>query len=751
MRTSATAHAQYAIRTVPDLDRSRYLQFLSERQVARARAALLTGQPTPDVQLKAARVAFRAALWAARRRTSDAVRLRLLNEVDRLAAEHMTATERLLSRRAAAPFELPSLGEAFQREVMPRRAALDRALVRLIDHDRARLAAANAASEREQLRATLWIVIASVVALGLAIAIAWTAVRSLRRARRREEDVLRAQAAALAHVRGLLDAMPIAVAELDRDLRFRFVNAAYEQWFEAPPEGVVGRSLREVVGRQEAIFVPASQAALAGRQTCVEAGLRCRDGVRHVRVTAVPHRDASGAISHILAVIADVTEERRTQERERFLDRATRELFAHLDYQTTLRTLVDLAVPTLANWAAVEMVQEDGSLEQVAMSHDDPSRLVLAGELRRRYPPRPGGDGVGEVIATGRPSLLPVVGQDDLAGRAVDDEHLDLLQRMDVGSAVIVPMKAHGSVLGAIALYASAASGRRYSRADLRFAEELARRAAIAIENARLFELTRRAVAAREELLAVVSHDLRSPLGVIRLKAQMMKERISAMEDQRGLNVDVIQRAADRMDSLVAALADATRLRAGRFTIERSSCDAVSLAREAILVMTPLAEEKRVRLELAAACDQALLYADRERVQQVLFNLLGNAIKFTPPDGVVGVEVVRHAPAAEIRIAVTDNGPGIPPDELPRIFERYWQGQPGRRGSGLGLYIAQGIVAAHGGRIWADSRLGEGSTFSFALPIAAEEIPLESEPAGSRTTWSDERTPTPLRTAASPP
>src|SRR5690606_11971476 len=148
---------------------------------------------------------------------------------------------------------------------------------------------------------------------------------------------------------------------------------------------------------------------------------------------------------------------------------------------------------------------------------------------------------------------------------------------------------------------------------------------------------------------------------------------------------------------------------------------------------------------LAAACDQALLYADRERVQQVLFNLLGNAIKFTPPDGVVGVEVVLHAPAAEIRIAVTDNGPGIPPDELPRIFERYWQGQPGRRGSGLGLYIAQGIVAAHGGRIWADSRLGEGSTFSFALPIAAEEIPLESEPAGSRTTWSGERTPTPRR------
>jgi PAS domain S-box-containing protein len=544
---------------------------------------------------------------------------------------------------------------------------------------------------------------------------------------------------AVGHQRRLLDALPVAVAELDGELRFRYVNAAHEEWFDCAGDNLLGRRLVDVLhGQSEQLLVAAGH-ALAGRRSAVEATLPSRGGHRHVVATLVPCAMEERATGFI-AVLVDVTSEVRAHEQDRFLVNASEVLFSELDVDATLRKIADLAVPILADCAAVEVVQEDGRVDQIGFAHDDSARLVLGAEIRRRYPPRDDRPGVGRVVRTGVAELWNGVDDGDLATLTDDEGHLELLRRMRPSSSLIVPMIARGKVLGAIALHTARESGRRYTDADRPFAEELARRAALAIENARLYDLASKAVTAREELLAVVAHDLRNPLGVIQMKTEMMKELIDALPDRRGLNIDVIQCAARRMDALVAALADATRLRAERLTVDCVPCDLTALTHEAMQVLGTLASGKGVELALVPDdAEPVVTAADPERIFQVLFNLIGNAIKFTPRGGHVSVHVGSKDDGS-IQVDVCDDGAGIPAEDQAHIFDRFWQGKPGRRSAGLGLYIARGIVRAHHGDIRVESQPGCGSTFTFTLPPPAPQVAARSLNGAD---WTQQATPIP--------
>lgn len=545
---------------------------------------------------------------------------------------------------------------------------------------------------------------------------------------------------AVGHLRRLLDALPVAVAELDGELRFRYVNAAHEEWFDCMADDLLGRRLDEVLHGQADQFFEAARQALAGRRSAVEATLASRGGHRHVVATLVPCSIDERSFNGFIAVLVDVTSEVRVHEQDRFLASATEVLFSELDLDATLRKIADLAVPTLADCAAVEVVQEDGRVDQIGFAHDDSARLVLGAEIRRRYPPRDDRPGVGRVVRTGVAELWSVLDDHDLATLTDDEGHLELLRRMRPSSSLIVPMIAHGKVLGAIALHTTRESGRRYTDADRPFAEELARRAALAIENARLYDLATKAVTAREELLAVVAHDLRNPLGVIQMKSEMMKELIDALPERRGLNIDVIQCAAKRMDALVAALADATRLRAERLTVECAPCDLTALIHEAMQVLGTLASGKGVELALEPDDAQPVVtVADPERIFQVLFNLIGNAIKFTPRGGHVSVSVGAFEDGST-QVDVRDDGAGIPEEDQAHIFDRFWQGKPGRRSAGLGLYIARGIVRAHHGDIGVTSEPGRGSTFTFRLPPRASGA---ADRTVSGADWTQDATPIP--------
>ncbi len=224
------------------------------------------------------------------------------------------------------------------------------------------------------------------------------------------------------------------------------------------------------------------------------------------------------------------------------------------------------------------------------------------------------------------------------------------------------------------------------------------------------------AVRAREDVVAVVSHDLKGPLQVVQIATRFLRNKSADADSIASL--DRIDRARNGMAVLITDLLDMAKIEAGRFRVEPTPCETLAVVAEVVTFLKALAEVRSLRLE-GAAVEDAWILADRDRLFQVLANLLDNAIKLTPAGGTVSISTSINDGFA--RFAVRDAGPGIDPNILPHVFERYWQSPTSRRrgGSGLGLYIAKGLVEAHGGRIWVESTLGAGSTFSFTIPTTS--------------------------------
>jgi two-component system, chemotaxis family, sensor kinase Cph1 len=255
-----------------------------------------------------------------------------------------------------------------------------------------------------------------------------------------------------------------------------------------------------------------------------------------------------------------------------------------------------------------------------------------------------------------------------------------------------------------------------WTAADLEAVENL-RRDAVEIDLERQVVREQRAVRARDDLVAVVSHDLRNPLNVIQMQAAILHRSLEGGNEEFSLRIqtsaDHIQRAVGRMNTLILDLLDLAKLEAGRFILQCGRHEMSALVEESLLILRPLAESKRIKL--TAELRGGEVNADRDRLFQVLSNLIGNAIKFTPEQG--GIFVRCANVHAEVQVSVSDTGPGIPPEQVANLFDRYWQARRSdHEGSGLGLFIAKGIVEAHGGRIWAETHAGAGAKFVFTLP-----------------------------------
>jgi PAS domain S-box-containing protein len=236
----------------------------------------------------------------------------------------------------------------------------------------------------------------------------------------------------------------------------------------------------------------------------------------------------------------------------------------------------------------------------------------------------------------------------------------------------------------------------------------------------------RAAVTAREDMLGIVSHDLRNPANAVKMLARSILDDDDAAHFPAHVmeRVRIIQQAAEQIDALIQDLLDTTRLRGGRLHVNPQALDAAQLAERSIEGLRPLAEASRVSLHLHLPADLPHIHADADRITQLLSNLIGNAIKFTPPGG--SVSVGAHPDGDEVLFVITDTGEGISPDELPHVFEQFFQSagdarRGTRRGAGLGLPISRGIVEAHGGNIWIESTLGVGTTVRFSLPVADKD------------------------------
>jgi PAS domain S-box-containing protein len=403
------------------------------------------------------------------------------------------------------------------------------------------------------------------------------------------------------------------------------------------------------------------------------------------------------------------------QARAQFLAEASRVLSSSFDYETTIARVARLAVPYLADYCVIDMW--DGErLRRVASAAAGVAQESLVQRLKEYVPDPTWLDNpIVRVIRSAEPLLVPDASRVLPETVARSPEHLELLRQLAPRSAMFVPIKGGDGVLGVISMVATD-SARRFTPEDLALAENLAGRTGLAIQNAQLFHEAHQANRARDEVLSLVAHDLRNPLGVIRNGAELLTDL--GLEERQRRFMQMILRAADGMNRLINDLLEITRIDAGHLGLDLAPYHVGTLVEEAAAMLHPLAEARQIALEVQLDDPHTTLVVDNVRIHQVLSNLVGNALKFTPPGGRVSIGCSLLE--TEVRLSVVDTGPGITPEEIPHIFGRFWQGnRHDPRGVGLGLAIAKGLVEAHGGRIWVESTVGEGARFYFTVPLEA--------------------------------
>ena len=407
--------------------------------------------------------------------------------------------------------------------------------------------------------------------------------------------------------------------------------------------------------------------------------------------------------------------------RWRFLAEASAALDRSLDYEETLTNVVRIVVPRMADYAGIALLREDGSLTWGYSAHADPEKQDLAAQLRA-YQPQLQIENNPTAISLRTGETLVIKSVDDAFLRTIarDERHLALLRRLEPTSIIYLPLSAREKKLGSLILGTTSHSRRRYTDRDVAIANEVGRRVSLAVDHALLFRAAEQAALARDQMMAVVSHDLRNPLATVQMAVSFMLDEIVpndvAHEPER-TQLNAIHRSADRMFRLIQDLLNVTAIDAGRLAVTRSPLAVDDLMSDALELLRPLAAAKRIALVANVPPTLPRVVADRERVLQVFSNLGGNAIKFTPEDG--RIELGATARGTSVELSVRDTGPGISHEDLPHIFDRFWQAKKTARGGvGLGLAIAKGIVEAHGGRIRIESELGHGACFAFTLPVA---------------------------------
>ena len=523
--------------------------------------------------------------------------------------------------------------------------------------------------------------------------------------------------------RGIIDAIAEPMVVYDREWRLQYENAAAARVFRSGPgqASMVGkvvweeypdlvgsgfeREMRRVAEtRQPASFVERREATN-----------------RWVEVRCYPL--PTGGIT---AVWRDITSQKRGEEAMYYLSRASEILGASLNYEETLEALANLVVPELADWCTVSLV-DDGVIRQVAVAHQDPSKVEWAKELSQRYPPNPNAStGVAQVVRSGKPEFFPEITDHMLETAIKDPEYLDALRRVGFTSVITVPLQARGRSFGALSLV-TAESRRRYAEEDLRLAVELGRRAGAAVDNARLYAEAVEARRAAEEanatkttFLATMSHELRTPLNAIGGFAELLATGVRGeMTPDQLKDLERIQRSQRHLLSLINEVLNYAKVEGGRVSYEMSDVPVADALADLESLFAPQMQERRVTYELARVKKSLVVRADPEKLQQILLNLMSNAVKFSPEGGRILVSAESAGDA--VLIHVRDQGRGIPEEKREAIFEPFVQlrfAGAVNEGTGLGLAISRDLARGMQGDLTVESEEQGGSTFTLRLPKA---------------------------------
>lgn len=529
----------------------------------------------------------------------------------------------------------------------------------------------------------------------------------------------------------IVDIAADAIIALDDNFRIVRFNRGAEQMFQWSEADMLGQSLDRLLP------MPSRAVHRGHMRTFAEGPIDARTMAHRRPISGLRKNGetfpAEASIARVtldgdrtfMVTLRDVSERMKSEERQKLLATAGWVLAASLDVESTMATIAELPVPLLGEWSLLELLTPDGAMRRAAATHVDPQRHLEAASLTSRIAEpldlEPAVASSARVAHEAEAQRITDIGA-WLAANFHDPDSRAAAESLGASAVLLVPLRAGGRAIGALHLVRTR-PGAVHTADEQQVADQFAGLAALALENARLYQQARSAVRERDEMLAIVSHDLRNPVNaIVMLTGAVLRrdhDEVAPPEEPANMardEVEAVRAAARQADGLIQDLQDVSRISAGRLRVERRRVSAADLLKECADMFEPVMVDAALRFVRRFDETLPVLLADRHRLQQVLSNLLGNAVRFTPHGGEIVLTATRQDDL--LRISVRDTGPGVSPEDVPRLFERYFQApRLLRSGSGLGLYIAKGIIEAHGGEIGVDSQVGKGAEFWFTVPV----------------------------------
>jgi PAS domain S-box-containing protein len=497
-------------------------------------------------------------------------------------------------------------------------------------------------------------------------------------------------------------------------------NKAAEQLFGYPADEAIGRSIEFIVPPELRGQVAETMSKIHHGQKAEYADtIRVRKDGRRIEVTSQisPVRNIEGEVIGAAKISRDNSDRKRTERMLRFLSDASSELATLVDYSSTMQRIARLAVPFFADWCVVDIIDPNGRIERVAHAHADPAQEPLLKEFVDRYPLDWNSSALSaQALRSSKPQLLEEMPDAFLEQLSRDDRQRELLDQLDPQSAVSAPILIRNSAVGSLNFVASG-SRRHYSTSDVELATELARRAAIAIENARLYRDLKEAQRQKDDFLAMLAHELRNPISAIQYANEL--SRIAEPGEHQAS--EIIERQVQNLIRLIDDLLDVSRITRDKIELRREHIDGRTILQRAVATTEPLIRSRNHSLTVEPPAEPLPIFVDPTRAEQILVNLLSNAAKYTPEGGQITARAQAIDGSALFKIK--DTGLGIPQPMLHRVFELFTQVDPSfdrsQGGLGIGLTVVRKLAELHGGSVSATSDgPGRGSEFTVRLPLA---------------------------------
>jgi PAS domain S-box-containing protein len=506
-------------------------------------------------------------------------------------------------------------------------------------------------------------------------------------------------------------------------------------------ERLYGYSAKEAIGQSISIIIPPNKKndfpkivqklQKGGSINHYETQRMCKDGrIIDVSITVSPIKNGNGKIVGASKIARDISERKRYEENLKFLSEASRILASSLDYQKTLNSITKLAVPQIADWCAVDLLDSKGGLTQVAIAHKDPEKVKWAKALRKAEPPdMKSSRGMPNVLRTGKVEFYPVITDEMLTKLAKNQKQLKLLRRIGFTSAMIVPLFSKGKCVGGIT-FVTTETKRQLTESDLVMAQELASRASLALENAGLYEqallanrASQDAVALRDNFISIASHELKTPVTSVKIFTQVLQQHSEQIGDEEAKkHLEKMDKQINKLIELIYNLLNISKIQAGRMEFNQKLFDFDASVKEIVGIL----QEGNLKHKIIVKGQTGKkIYGDEDRIGQVISNLVSNAIKYSPKADKVMISL--SSDSSSVTVCIEDFGIGMAKEHLNRIFERFYRvfdtTDKTFPGLGIGLYISAEIIRRHHGKLWVESDSGKGSKFYFSLPLKRDKKP----------------------------